>query len=155
MLWSIAKHSCCPNREKTKMRITFVFIMAAIAALQCSSCAPPHSSGGQDVTITVTVDNFSGATAISTVKFSLTHRQVFYGTSIPMTFDSSAITYSCTIQDIPTGPIDFQIQAVDSGNNILCSLTETYTVSSRSEGTLFRELSDSSCGISPPPRQGI
>ncbi len=137
------------------MRISFISIIAVIATLQCLSCAQtavdsPHSSGGHDVTMTVTVDSFSAAADISTVEFSLTHREVFYGASTPMIFDSSAITYLGTIQNVPAGPIDFQVQVLDSGHRTLCSITETCTVSSGSTVTLSRQLSDYSCGITPP-----
>lgn len=98
----------------------------------------------------VRVDNFSATAAISTVEFSLTHRKVFYGASTPMIFDSFAITYSGTIQNVPAGPIDFQLQVVDSENKILCGLDGTYIVPLRSAGALSIQLSNSNCNISLP-----
>lgn len=132
------------------MRTTFVFLVA-IAALQCSSCETsvvPQGSGGQTVTMVVAVDNFSAAADIETVDFSFNHKQVFYGTSITLTFDSSAITYSGSIQNVPAGPIEFQIHVFIAENHRPgCRLTGTYIVPSRSAVTLSRQISDSSCGL--------
>ena len=148
-LWPVAKRSRYPNREESRMR-TILVLMVAIAALQCSTWdtdGDPQGSGGQTVTMTVTVDNFSAAADIETVDFTVTHKEVFYGTSITLTFDSSAITYSGTIQNVPAGPIDFQVHVLGAGSRALCSLTGTCTVPSRSPVTLSRQLSDPSCGI--------
>ena len=147
-LWPVAKRSRYPNREESRMR-TILVLMVAIAALQCSSCdtAVDPQGGGQTVTMTVTIDNFSAAADIEAVDFAVTHKEVFYGTSITLTFDSSAITYSGTIQNVPAGPIDFQVHVLGAGSRALCSLTGTCTVPSRSPVTLSRQLSDPSCGI--------
>jgi hypothetical protein len=128
--------------------------MAAVMVLQCVCCdtlGNPKGNDSQSITMTVTVENFSAKADIEIMEFSVTHKEVLYGRSVTLTLDSSA-AYSGTIQNVPTGPIDFQVRILGMASRPLCNLTGTCIVSSRSPVVISQQLSDLSCGIPKPPQ---